>query len=93
MTTLVIIDGKKTYINGVESDLNDLNEDTMSDRLQDITKQIDDKQSMVDSLHEQRNDMIVHAYTKLGFSAIQLGQVLKVSRQRIYAILYKSEEE
>ena len=93
MTTLVIIDGKKTYINGVESDLNDLNEDTMRDRLQDITKQIDDKQSMVDSLHEQRNDMIVHAYTKRGFSAIQLGQVLKVSRQRIYAILYKSEEE
>tara|TARA_R100000781_G_scaffold65857_2_gene41433 strand:+ start:858 stop:1157 length:300 start_codon:yes stop_codon:yes gene_type:complete len=91
----------KTYINGIESPIEDMPEDKIEERLIDIKKQVQQAQQKINKLHEQRDELISYAFAN-GFSAIRLGSIVGVTRQRIYNIIFgnktrfqadKNEEE
>jgi hypothetical protein len=80
------------YVNGVELNLEEINEDVIEDRVLVIKEQIEAKKNELDRLVEQRDRLIVHAF-KCGFSAIKLGELLNLTRQRIYDVLNLSKQE
>tara|TARA_R100001443_G_scaffold31672_2_gene45836 strand:- start:4979 stop:5278 length:300 start_codon:yes stop_codon:yes gene_type:complete len=97
---LQIIDDK-TYINGIESPIEDMPEDKIEERLIDTQKQVQQAQQIINKLHEQRDELISYAFAN-GFSAIRLGSIVGLTRQRIYNIVFghktrfkanKNEEE
>jgi Mor family transcriptional regulator len=47
---------------------------------------LENKKQSLDRLLDQRDEVIVHAF-KNGFSAIQLGKLLNLTRQRIYEVV------
>ena len=59
--------------------------------LKDIQNQIDHNQHNLDNLLEQRKQIVIQGYNN-GMSMIQIGKLLKITRQRVYAIC-KTEEE
>ena len=91
----------KTYINGIESRIEDMPEDKIEERLIATQKQVQQAQQKINKLHEQRDELISYAFAN-GFSAIRLGSIVGVTRQRIYNIIFgnktrfqadKNEEE
>ena len=91
----------KTYINGIESPIEDMHEDKIEERLIATQKQVQQAQQKINKLHEQRDELISYAFAN-GFSAIRLGSIVGVTRQRIYNIIFgnktrfqadKNEEE
>ena len=63
----------------------------METKLENIQQQIDYKQQSLDNLLELRQKFVIEAYNN-GMSMIKIGQLLKITRQRVYAVI-KSEEE
>ncbi len=63
----------------------------METKLENIQQQIDYKQQSLDNLLELRQKFVIEAYHN-GMSMIQIGKLLKITRQRVYAIC-KVEEE
>ena len=60
-------------------------------KLENIQQQIDYKQQSLDNLLELRQKFVREAYQN-GMSMIKIGELLKITRQRVYAIT-KAEEE
>lgn len=60
-------------------------------KLENIQQQIDYKQQSLDNLLELRQKFVIEAYQN-GMSMIKIGELLKITRQRVYAIT-KAEEE
>ncbi len=63
----------------------------METKLENIQQQIDYKQQSLDNLLELRQKFVIEAYHN-GMSMIKIGQLLKITRQRVYAVI-KAEEE
>jgi len=63
----------------------------METKLENIQQQIDYKQQSLDNLLELRQKFVIEAYQN-GMSMIKIGKLLKITRQRVYAIT-KAEEE
>ena len=63
----------------------------METKLENIQQQIDYKQQSLDNLLELRQKFVIEAYQN-GMSMIKIGQLLKITRQRVYAVI-KAEEE
>ena len=63
----------------------------METKLENIQQQIDYKQQSLDNLLELRQKFVIEAYHN-GMSMIQIGKLLKITRQRVYAIC-KVEED
>jgi len=63
----------------------------METKLENIQQQIDYKQQSLDNLLELRQKFVREAYQN-GMSMIKIGELLKITRQRVYAIT-KAEEE
>jgi DNA-directed RNA polymerase specialized sigma subunit len=63
----------------------------METKLENIQQQIDYKQQSLDNLLELRQKFVIEAYQN-GMSMIKIGELLKITRQRVYAIT-KAEEE
>jgi DNA-directed RNA polymerase specialized sigma subunit len=59
--------------------------------LKDIQNQIDHNQHNLDNLLEQRKQIVIQGYNN-GLSMIKIGQLLDVTRQRVYAIINTEEE-
>ena len=57
----------------------------METKLENIQQQIDYKQQSLDNLLELRQKFVIEAYHN-GMSMIQIGKLLKITRQRVYAI-------
>ena len=89
------IDGV-SYANGVKLNVEDIEIWEIEKSLDILTTQIEIKKIAADKLLDQRDDVIVHAFNN-GFSAIRLGKLLNLTRQRIYEIVKsaqtKKEEE
>jgi|TARA_B100000900_G_C20267773_1_gene588705 hypothetical protein len=90
MTFQIINDIK--YLNGVEVELDTIPEEAIEERLSTLTIEINNKKQTVSTLLEQRDEVIVHAY-KHGFSAIRLGNLIGLTRQRIYEVINKYESK
>ena len=56
-----------------------------------IQNQIDHNQHNLDNLLEQRKQIVIQGYNN-GLSMIKIGQLLDVTRQRVYAIINTEEE-
>ncbi len=100
MSVYQIVDGK-SYVNGIEYPIENIPEDKIEERLIDMKSQVEQAQKGLNNLHEQRDMLISYAFSK-GFSAIRLGSIVGLTRQRIYNILFghktrfkanKNEEE
>ena len=63
----------------------------METKIENIQQQIDYKQQSLDNLLELRQKFVIEAYQN-GMSMIKIGKLLKITRQRVYAIT-KAEEE
>ena len=59
--------------------------------LKDIQNQIDHNQHNLENLLEQRKQIVIQGYNN-GLSMIKIGQLLDVTRQRVYAIINTEEE-
>jgi len=62
--------------------------------LENIQQQIDHNQNNLDNLLEQRQQIVTHAYNN-GLSMIKIAGILKVTRQRVFAVIQatRTEEE
>jgi len=62
--------------------------------LENLQQQIDHNQNNLDSLLEQRQEIVLHAYNN-GLSMIKIAEILKITRQRVFAIYQatRTEEE
>jgi len=90
------IDGV-SYANGVKLNVEDIEIWEIEKSLDTLTTQIEIKKIALDRLLQQRDEVIVHAFDN-GFSAIKLGKLLNLTRQRIYEVVKlaqtkKQEEE
>mgnify|MGYP001383402883 CR=1 FL=1 len=83
--TFQIIDGVK-FVNGVRMDVGNIPDQQIEESLATLTIEIINKKQTLDKLLDQRDEVIVHAF-KNGFSAIQLGKLLNLTRQRIYEVI------
>ena len=90
MTFQIINDIK--YLNGVEVKVDTIPVEAIEERLSTLTIEINNKKQTVSTLLEQRDEVIVHAY-KHGFSAIKLGNLIGLTRQRIYEVINKYESK
>ena len=81
--TFQIIDGVR-FVNGVQMDVETIPQQEIEESL--ATIEIENKKQSLDRLLDQRDEVIVHAF-KNGFSAIQLGKLLNLTRQRIYEVV------
>jgi len=63
----------------------------METKLENIQQQIDYKQQSLDNLLELRQKFVIEAYQN-GMSMIKIGELLKITRQRVYAITIAEEE-
>ena len=94
--TFQIIDGE-TFVNGVSMEVDKIPQEQIEESLATLTIQINNKKNTLDKLLDQRDEVIVHAFNN-GFSAIKLGKLLNLTRQRIYEVIKlaqtkKQEEE
>ena len=89
--TFQIIDGVR-FVNGIQMDVETIKEEQIEESLATLTIQIENKKQAVNKLLDQRDEVIVHAY-KHGFSAIKIGQLLNLTRQRVYDVLNKYNVE
>ena len=89
--TFQIIDGVR-FVNGVKMEVETIPEPQIEESLATLTIEIENKKQSLDRLLNQRDEVIVHAY-KHGFSAIKLGKLLNLTRQRIYDVLNKYNVE
>ena len=80
------------YLHGVEVEGDTIPEEAIEERLSTLTIEINNKKQTVSTLLEQRDEVIVHAY-KHGFSAIKLGNLIGLTRQRIYEVINKYESK
>ena len=83
--TFQIIDGVR-FVNGVQMDVETIPQQQIEESLATLTIEIENKKQSLDRLLDQRDEVIVHAF-KNGFSAIQLGKLLNLTRQRIYEVV------
>ena len=79
------IDGV-SYANGVKLNVQDIEIWEIEKSLDTLTTQIEIKKIALDRLLVQRDEVIVHAFNN-GFSAIKLGKLLNLTRQRIYEVV------
>jgi len=93
MTQFQIVNDKP-YLNSIETEVDTIALDKIGDRLASVNEQIEAKKRGLNTLVKQRDELIVYAYNN-GWSAIQLGITLGLTRQRIYDVLNlaKLEEE
>ena len=89
--TFQIIDGVR-FVNGVQMDVDTIPVEQIEESLATLTIEIQNKKQAINKLLDQRDEVIVHAY-KHGFSAIKLGKLLNLTRQRIYDVLNKYNVE
>ena len=89
--TFQIIDNK-TFVNGIPMEVETIKEEQIEESLATLTIEIQNKKQAVNKLLDQRDEVIVHAY-KHGFSAIKIGQLLNLTRQRVYDVLNKYNVE
>ena len=94
--TFQIIDGE-TFVNGIPMEVDTIPQQQIEESLATLTIQINNKKNTLDKLLDQRDEVIVHAFNN-GFSAIKLGKLLNLTRQRIYEVIklaqtMKQEEE
>lgn len=85
MTVFQIVNGV-SYLNGIRTEVDKIAVSDIEESLATLTIEIENKKQAVQKLLTQRDEVIVHAY-KHGFSAIQLGKLLNLTRQRIYDVL------
>ena len=83
--TFQIIDGVR-FVNGVQMDVETIPQQQIEESLATLTIEIENKKQSLDRLLDQRDEVIVHAFNN-GFSAIQLGKLLNLTRQRIYEVV------
>tara|TARA_Y100000114_G_scaffold145933_1_gene156091 strand:- start:6535 stop:6948 length:414 start_codon:yes stop_codon:yes gene_type:complete len=83
--TFQIIDGE-TFVNGVSMEVDKIPQEQIEESLATLTIQINNKKNTLDKLLDQRDEVIVHAFNN-GFSAIRLGKLLNLTRQRIYEVV------
>ena len=83
--TFQIIDGE-TFVNGIPMEVDTIPQEQIEESLATLTIQINNKKNTLDKLLDQRDEVIVHAFNN-GFSAIQLGKLLNLTRQRIYEVV------
>jgi len=83
--TFQIINGV-SFVNGVKMDVETIPERQIEESLATLTIEIENKKQSLDRLLDQRDEVIVHAFNN-GFSAIQLGKLLNLTRQRIYEVV------
>ena len=83
--TFQIIDGE-TFVNGIPMKVDTIPQEQIEESLSTLTIQINNKKNTLDKLLQQRDEVIVHAFNN-GFSAIQLGKLLNLTRQRIYEVV------
>ena len=83
--TFQIIDGE-TFVNGIPMEVDTIPQEQIEESLATLTIQINNKKNTLDKLLQQRDEVIVHAFNN-GFSAIQLGKLLNLTRQRIYEVV------
>ena len=60
--------------------------------LENIQKQIDHNQNNLDNLLEQRQKIVLQAYNN-GLSMIKIAAILKVTRQRVFAVIQATKKE
>lgn len=60
--------------------------------LKNIQKQIDHNQNNLDNLLEQRQKIVLQAYNN-GLSMIKIAAILKVTRQRVFAVIQATKKE
>mgnify|MGYP003110539978 FL=1 len=60
--------------------------------LENLQQQIDHNQNNLDSLLEQRQEIVLHAYNN-GLSMIKIAEILKITRQRVFAIYQATQTE
>ena len=89
--TFQIIDGVR-FVNGVQMEVETIPERQIEESLATLTTEIENKKQTLDRLLIQRDEVIVHAY-KHGFSAIKLGNLIGLTRQRIYEVINKYESK
>ena len=83
--TFQIIDGE-TFVNGVSMEVDTIPKEQIEESLATLTIQINNKKNTLDKLLDQRDEVIVYAFNN-GFSAIRLGKLLNLTRQRIYEVV------
>jgi len=83
--TFQIIDGE-TFVNGIPMEVDTIPQEQIEESLATLTIQINNKKNTLDKLLNQRDEVIVHAFNN-GFSAIRLGKLLNLTRQRIYEVV------
>ena len=83
--TFQIIDGE-TFVNGIPMEVDTIPQEQIEESLATLTIQINNKKNTLDKLLQQRDEVIVHAFNN-GFSAIKLGKLLNLTRQRIYEVV------
>ena len=83
--TFQIIDGE-TFVNGIPMEVDTIPQKQIEESLATLTIQINNKKNTLDKLLDQRDEVIVHAFNN-GFSAIRLGKLLNLTRQRIYEVV------
>ena len=73
-----------------KSDTNSL--DNLCKRLSDIKSLLNSAQSEVEVLTSDRKRLVAHGF-KMGLSAIKMGELLGITRQRVYRLVEMGEEE
>ena len=91
MTQFQIVNDKP-QLNSIETEVDTIPLDKVGDRLASVNEQIEAKKRGLNTLIEQRDELIVYAYNN-GWSAIQLGIALGLTRQRIYDVLNLAKQE
>lgn len=90
------VEGKVTYVNGVELLFKQIPEGQHASRLWALTQQINDLRNKDTKLSEHRAKLLKYIFDNKLLSVIECAEVLQVSRQRVYKIiesLSKTEEE
>lgn len=76
----------------IEQVFDELNTKNLQDRLKDIKGLLHSAQSEVEMLTKQRKVLVVLGFNS-GLSIIKIGELLGITRQRVYRILDATNEE
>jgi predicted DNA-binding protein (UPF0251 family) len=91
------IDGKVSYVNGVELVFEHIPDGQHEDRIEALTVQINSVREIEQNLSQQRARLLEHIVDNNKLSVIKCAEIMKVSRQRVYKIIEsvknKLEEE
>ena len=87
------VEGKVSYVNGVEMVFKHIPEGQHENRVRDLTLQINTARELEKNLSLQRARLLEYIIQEKKLSVIQCANIMKVSRQRVYKIIESNKDK